>query len=96
MSNMSFRNITLNLNGFIIYESSLGKYGLLLDGHIKEIKGISLSINPQELHFDKPWLKRIKSPFLGEFAFTEDFLAFSDSKKTLRKFRRFLKKIKYK
>jgi hypothetical protein len=95
MSNWKYVKIKTNFANLLRYSEECGKYGLLKDGCIREIKGYSYTITPQELHFDKPFLKRLFTIFKGSFAYTRDFISFSDSKKVLRKHRRYLKKIGY-
>lgn len=92
MSKISFKGVVLNLRGLMIYVKTMGKYGLLKDGKIVKIKLWSTTIDPQELHFDKPLLKR-SALSRSEWAYTKDFLGFSNSKRLLKKFRKFLKKI---
>ena len=67
-----------------MYDRSKGKYGLHSKGQIVKIELWSESIEPQELHFH---IKR-----KGEFSFVSDFVAFSDSKKELKKIRKGLTK----
>lgn len=80
--NFSFPEVTINFEGFLTYSPKIGEYGLHRDGSIMKIGSWSTTISPQELHFN----------FKGyhEFGYTKDFFGFSDSKKALKNFRKFL------
>jgi hypothetical protein len=85
MDKISFNSLTTNLNGLLEYNRSLGKFGLLEDGCIVRIKLWSTTVDPQELHFN--WRRK------SEWAYVTNFLAFSERKKHLRKFKKVLNSI---
>jgi hypothetical protein len=63
-----------------MYRFSYGEYGLHKDGWIVKIKYHSVDISPQEIHYKKRGN--------AYWSYFEDFIAFSNSKRKLRRLRR--------
>ena len=70
----------------VVYKRENGKYGLHSMGEIVKIELWSEDIEPQELHF------KIKGK--GKFSYVDDFIAFSNNKRTLKRLKKKLKGIK--